>query len=101
MKTEIPFAIESVGRSQIALDSADNAYVVLPYVKVVSATASAGYGDWTLVYDGASAGLKAFGEVTVDRVGLIGSGRETLGVLFQESSSGSTPSAVRVVEFDI
>ncbi|KAF9031485.1 hypothetical protein BDZ89DRAFT_1063878, partial [Hymenopellis radicata] len=101
VKTEIPFAIEAVGRSQIALDSADNAYVVLPYVRVVSATASAGYGDWTLVYDGVGAGLKAFGEVTVDRVGLVGSGRETLGVLFQESSSGSTPSPVRVVEFDI
>jgi hypothetical protein len=98
-KTEITgWPISAVGRSQIVLDKSNNAYVVLPYLKIVSASASSQWTDWSLVYDGKAAGLKCFGEVTVDRERLrIGDG--VLSVFYQESSSGTTPSAVRVVDF--
>ncbi|RDB14879.1 hypothetical protein Hypma_016361 [Hypsizygus marmoreus] len=97
-KVEIPFAINSVGRSQIVIDNADNIYVVLPYVRVVTASKSSGWTDWTLAYDGVAAGLNAFGEVTVDRA-RVASG--VLSVLYQVKSSGTTPSAVRVVDFNL
>ncbi|KAG6860791.1 hypothetical protein C0995_007597 [Termitomyces sp. Mi166 len=90
-KFEIPFPINAVGRSQIVLDSADNAYVVLPFVRIVTASKSSGWTDWTLVYDGAAAGLNAFGEVTVDRARLISG---VLSVLYQVRSTGTTPSAI-------
>ncbi|KAF8651841.1 hypothetical protein AX16_004641 [Volvariella volvacea WC 439] len=95
-KTEIPFALNSVGRSQIVLDAQDNAYVVLPFLRVVSASRSSGYTDWTMVFDGVERGLNVFGEITVDR-SRAGSG--IVSVFYQERSSGTTPSAVRLVEF--
>lgn len=101
VKMEIPFAINAVGRSQIAIDASDNVYVVLPYARVVSASASSGWTDWAVVYDGSAQGLNAFGEVTVDRPGLTASGRKSLGVFYQEKSSGTTPSAVRVLQFNL
>lgn len=101
IKTEIPFPLGAVGRSQIALDASDNVYVVLPYVRVVTASKASGWTDWSLVYDGSAQGLNAFGEVTIDRGALVSSGRGTLAVLYQESSSGSTPSPVRVVQFQM
>jgi len=97
-KVEIPFAINSVGRSQIVIDNADNVYVVLPYVRIVTASKSSGWTDWTLAYDGSAAGLNAFGEVTVDRA-RVASG--VLSVLYQVKSTGTTPSAVRVVDFNL
>lgn len=97
-KTEIPFFINAVGRSQIVLDGADNAYVVLPYVRVVTASKASGWTDWTLVYDGVAAGLNAFGEVTVDRA-RVASG--VLSVLYQLKSSGTTPSAVQLIDFQL
>lgn len=97
-KVELPFAINSVGRSQIVIDSADNVYVVMPYVKIATASKSSGWTDWTLAFDGAAAGLNAFGEVTVDRAH-IASG--VLSVLYQVKSTGTAPSAVRVVDFNL
>ncbi|KAF5377974.1 hypothetical protein D9615_006668 [Tricholomella constricta] len=97
-KVEIPFAINSVGRSQIVMDNADNVYVVLPYVRVVTASKSSGWTDWTLAYDGVAAGLNAFGEVTVDRARV---SSNVLSVLYQVKSTGTTPSAVRVVDFNL
>ncbi|KDR82971.1 hypothetical protein GALMADRAFT_238680 [Galerina marginata CBS 339.88] len=97
-KMEIPFAINSVGRSQIVLDSADNAYVVLPFVRIVTASKASGWTDWTLAYDGVATGLQAFGEVTVDRA-RIPSG--VLSILYQLTSSGTTPSAVKVIDFHL
>ncbi|KAH6888825.1 hypothetical protein BKA70DRAFT_1376770 [Coprinopsis sp. MPI-PUGE-AT-0042] len=94
-KREIPFPIQAVGRSQIALDQNDNVYVVLPYVKVVSASKSSGYTDWTMVYDGQVQGLNAFGEVTIDRARLASG---VLSVFYQVKSSGSA-SAVRTIDF--
>ncbi|KAF5317497.1 hypothetical protein D9619_013171 [Psilocybe cf. subviscida] len=97
-KMEIPFAINSVGRSQIVLDNNDNAYVVLPYVRVVTASKASGWTDWTLAYDGVAQGLNAFGEVTVDRA-RVPSG--VLSVLYQLKSNGTTPSAVKLIDFKL
>lgn len=97
-KMEIPFAINSVGRSQIVLDGADNAYVVLPYVRVVTASKASGWTDWTLVYDGVAQGLNAFGEVTVDRARVPNG---VLSVLYQQNSTGTTPSAVKLIDFKL
>ncbi|KAG9120448.1 hypothetical protein FRC07_004056 [Ceratobasidium sp. 392] len=98
-KVEIPFAIGSFGRSQIVMDASDNIYVVLPFVKVVTASKSSGWTDWTLAYDGVAAGLNAFGEVTVDRPRVKSEG--VLSVLYQVKSSGTTPSAVMVIDFKL
>lgn len=88
----------AVGRSQIVLDSADNAYVVLPFVRIVTASKSSGWTDWTLAFDGVAAGLNAFGEVTVDRA-RVDSG--VLSVLYQVKSTGTTPSAVHLIDFNL
>ncbi|GIG91278.1 BNR repeat-containing protein [Plantactinospora endophytica] len=94
-KVELPVALNATGRSQIVLDAADNAYVVLPYGRIVTASRASGYTDWTLRFDGA--GLSAFGEVVVDRTRVESDG--VLSILYQRASSGSTPSPIRVVDF--
>lgn len=73
----------------------DNIYVVMPFLKIVSASKASGWTDWTTVYKGSN----VFGEVTWDRMKLASDG--TLSVLYQDSSSGSTPSAVRVADFKL
>jgi len=97
---EIPFPIGGVGRSQIVLDRSNNAYVVMPGLKIATATASSKWTDWTLAYDGAAQGLGVFGEVTVDRERLR-SGDGVLSVLYQKSSSGTTPSGVHIADFKL
>jgi hypothetical protein len=93
-KTQIPVALNAFGRSQIVLDPADNAYVVLPYGRIVTASAATDWTDWTVHFDGT--GLDAFGEVVVDR-SRVASG--ILSIMYQDRSSGTTPSAIRVVDF--
>ncbi|KXN87063.1 hypothetical protein AN958_09326 [Leucoagaricus sp. SymC.cos] len=95
-KVEIPFPLNSVGRSQIVLDSADNVYVVMPFVRIVTASKASGWTDWTMAFDGVAIGLNAFGEVTVDRARL-SSG--VLSILYQVTSTGTTPSAVHLIDF--
>ena len=97
-KFELPYAINSVGRTQLVMDSRDNAWAVLPFVRVAVATKAGGWKDWSLVYDGTTTGLGAFGEVVVDRT-RIQAGQDVLSVIYQKTSSGSTPSEVRIVEF--
>jgi hypothetical protein len=94
-KTEIPVALGAFGRSQIVLDAAGNAYVVLPFGRIVAASRASGYTDWTVRFDGA--GLNAYGEVVVDRSRVAAEG--VLSILYQRRSSGTTPSAVRVADF--
>jgi len=93
-KVEIPVALNAFGRSQIVLDAADNAYVVLPYGRIVTASKASGWTDWTLRFDGA--GLNAFGEVLVDRSRVA---EGVLSILYQQRSAGTTPSPIRVVDF--
>jgi hypothetical protein len=94
-KTEIPVPLNAFGRSQLVFDAADNAYVVLPLGRIVAASRASGYTDWTLRFDGA--GLNAFGEVVVDEQRVRAQG--VLSILYQQRSSGTTPSAIRVVDF--
>lgn len=95
-KTEIPYALGATGRSQIVLDSSDNVYVVLPYGKIATASKSSGWTDWTLAF---STSLSAFGEVTVDRLRI--RTENVLSVLYQQTSSGTTPSAIKVIDFKL
>ena len=87
-----------MGRSQIALDSQDNVYVVMPFVRIATASQASGWTDWTMAFDGVSEGLNAFGEVTVDRARIPS---QVLSILYQEQSSGSTPSPVRLIDFSL
>jgi predicted NUDIX family NTP pyrophosphohydrolase len=98
-KTEVPVAMNSSQRSQLVLDAYDNAYVVMPYGRIVAASASSSWTDWTVLYDGTST-LNAFGEVVVDhsRVSIDG----VLSFMYQETSSGTTtPSPLHVIDFQL
>jgi BNR repeat-containing family member len=93
-KMEIPVALASSGRSQLVLDAADNAYVVMPFGRVVTASKASGWSDWTVAYAGS--GLNVFGEVIVDRSRVRSDG--ILSIMYQQASSGTTPSALRVLD---
>jgi hypothetical protein len=94
-KQEVPIAPNSTGRTRIVFDRNDNAYLVMPFGRILAASKASGWTDWTLVFD--RPGMRAFGEVTVDtsRVGSEG----VLSVLYQQTSTGSTPSPIRVADF--
>jgi hypothetical protein len=94
-KTEIPVPLNAFGRSRLVFDAADNAYVVLPFGRIVTASRASGYADWTLRYDAAA--LNAFGEVLVDEQRVRRDG--VLSVLYQRRSTGTTPSPIRVADF--
>ncbi|MFG3003414.1 BNR repeat-containing protein [Streptomyces calvus] len=94
-KTEIPVPLNSSQRTKLVLDRHDNAYAVLPYGRIAGASAASDHTDWTLLYDGA--GLNAFGEVVVDETRIAQDG--VLSVMYQERSSGTTPSPLHVVDF--
>ncbi|MDV7217848.1 BNR repeat-containing protein [Streptomyces prunicolor] len=94
-KTEIPIALNSSQRTKLVLDKYDNAYAVLPYGRIAGASKASGYTDWALLYDGS--GLNAFGEVVIDELRI--KADNVLSVMYQEKSSGTTPSALHVVDF--
>ncbi|MGP4112167.1 BNR repeat-containing protein [Streptomyces sp. 4N509B] len=93
-KREIPFPLRSSQRSQILLDASDNAYVVMPYGRVAAASAASGWSDWRMLFD---EDLGAFGEIVpdYDRVAVDG----VLSFLYQETSTGTTPSPIHVIDF--
>ncbi|GAA2452845.1 BNR repeat-containing protein [Streptomyces glaucus] len=94
-KTEIPVPPNSSQRTKLVLDRYDNAYAILPFGRIAGASAASGHTDWKLLFDGG--GLDAFGEVVVDETRVAQDG--VLSFLYQERSSGTTPSALRVVDF--
>ncbi|MCX5563412.1 BNR repeat-containing protein [Streptomyces sp. NBC_00038] len=94
-KTEIPIALNSSQRTRLVLDKYDNAYAILPRCRIAGASKASGYTDWALLYDGS--GLNAFGEVVIDEMRVSQDG--ILSVMYQEKSSGTTPSPLRVVDF--
>ncbi|MGW1166761.1 BNR repeat-containing protein [Streptomyces sp. NPDC002550] len=96
-KTEIPVPLESSQRTKLVLDKYDNAYAVFPYGRIAGASRSSGYTDWTLLFDGG--GLGAFGEVVIDE--MRAKSDDVLSFMYQERSTGTTPSALRVVEFSL
>ncbi|NEA66371.1 BNR repeat-containing protein [Streptomyces sp. SID12488] len=94
-KTEIPVPLNSSQRTKLVLDKYDNAYAIFPFGRIAGASKSSGYTDWTVLFDGS--GLNAFGEVVVDETRVAQD--NVLSVLYQEKSSGTTPSALHVVDF--
>ena len=94
-KTEIPVALGSSQRTKLVLDKYDNAYAIFPYGRIAAASKSSGYTDWTLLYDGSD--LNAFGEVVIDELRV--KADNVLSFMYQEKSSGTTPSALHVVDF--
>ena len=95
-KMEIPVPLNATGRSQIVLDRFDNAYVVLPFGRVVAASRASNWTDWAVRFDAAS--LNAFGEVVVDRSR---TNDGVLSILYQRRSSGTTPSPIRVLDLQL
>lgn len=93
-KMEIPVAPGAFGRSRLVFDAADNAYVIMPFGRIVAASKASGWTDWTLRFD--AAGLNAFGEVVVDEQRVRSHG--VLSILYQQRSSGTTPSPIRVLD---
>lgn len=91
-KTRLPEPLNAVGRSRLVFDRNDNAYVVMPRGRILAASRASGWTDWRKLFDGA--GLNAFGEVDVDdsRPGVIS-------VMYQQASTGTTPSPIRVIDF--
>ncbi|CAL9626094.1 BNR repeat-containing protein [Streptomyces sp. enrichment culture] len=94
-KTEIPVPLGSSQRTRLVLDAYDNAYAVLPYGRIAAASRDSGHTDWTLLFDGD--GLNAFGEVVVDETRIAADA--VLSFLYQERSTGTTPSPLHVVDF--
>jgi hypothetical protein len=94
-KREVPIPPNSTGRTRILFDRNDNIYLVMPFGRIVTASKASGWTDWTLVFD--RPGMNVFGEVTVDSSRVAGEG--VLSVFYQQRSSGTAPSPVRVADF--
>jgi hypothetical protein len=93
-KMEIPVPLNAVGRTRLLFDASDNAYVVMPYGRVVTASKASNWTDWLIRFDGA--GLNAFGEVIIDHERV--ATERVLSVMYQQRSTGSTPSPLRVLD---
>jgi hypothetical protein len=93
-KLEVPVAPQSTQRTKLVLDRADNAYLVMPYGRIVAASKASGWTDWKTVYN---PDLNAFGEVDVDDSRLASDG--VISVMYQQNSSGTKPSPIRVADF--
>jgi hypothetical protein len=98
-KTEIPVPLNSSQRTKLILDKYGNAYAIFPFCRIAGASKASGYTDWTVLYDGVGAGLNAFGEVVIDETRI---GQDNfLSIMYQEKSSGTTPSALRSLNFSL
>ena len=95
LKTEIRVPLNSSQRTKLVLDKYDNAYAVFPFGRIAGASAASGYTDWKILFDGS--GLNAFGEVVIDELRVRAG--NVLSFMYQEKSSGTTPSALHVVDF--
>ncbi|KAI8909287.1 hypothetical protein DFJ77DRAFT_472013 [Powellomyces hirtus] len=94
VKTELPFRVASPLRSQIIIDRRNDAYVLLPFLRIAKATAKSGYKDWKMIFDGVQKGWKVEGEVTYDRERWAADG--VLSVLFQ-----SNKKVIQVADFKL
>lgn len=86
------------GRSQLVVDSAHNFYVIMPGGRILSASAPT-YTDWAVVFNGITEGWNAFGECLIDRSRVLSDGVVSVG--YQRQSSGTTPSAFCVRDFQL
>ncbi|TQM85002.1 putative BNR repeat neuraminidase [Saccharothrix saharensis] len=94
-KREVPVAPNSTQRTKLAFDRFDNLYLVMPRGLIVAASRASGWTDWTTVFTPTS--LRAFGEVNVDTSRIPVDG--VLSVQYQRTSTGTTPSPIRVADF--
>ena len=95
-KVEIPIPSGSTQRSKLVFDRDDNAYVIMPFGRIVAATKVSGWTDWIQVFGPDQ--LNAFGEVDVDTSRVLSDG--IVSVLYQQKSTGTTiPSPIRVADF--
>ncbi|MFE9746805.1 BNR repeat-containing protein [Saccharothrix saharensis] len=94
-KREVPVPPNSTQRTKLAFDRFDNAYLVMPRGLIVAASRASGWTDWTTVFTPTS--LRAFGEVNVDTSRIPVDG--VLSVQYQQLSTGTTPSPIRVADF--
>ncbi len=94
-KREVPIPPNHTQRTKLVFDRDDNAYLVMPRGKIVAASRASGWADWTTLFDRPS--LAAFGEVNVDVSRVVSHG--VLSVQYQQVSSGTTPSPIRVADF--
>jgi BNR repeat-containing family member len=94
-KVEVPIAPNATGRTRIVMDRNDNVYLIMPFARIVTASRASNWTDWTLVFDRPS--MNVFGEVNVDASRVPSEG--VLSVLYQQRSSGTTPSPIRVADF--
>jgi len=92
-KREVPVAPGSTQRTKLVFDRGDNAYLVMPYGRIVAASKASGWTDWTTLFDRPA--MNVFGEVNVSLAG------DVLSVQYQQKSSGTTPSPIRVADFRI
>ncbi|MFD7654492.1 hypothetical protein ACFV4N_10995 [Actinosynnema sp. NPDC059797] len=96
-KREVPVPPGSTQRTELVFDRNDNAYLVMPRGRVVSAGRASGWTDWAPVFDRPS--MNAFGEVNVDlsRVAVDG----VLSFQCRQRSGGTTPSPIRVADLGL
>jgi hypothetical protein len=93
-KQEVPVQTNSTGRTRIVFDRNDNAYLIMPFGRIVSASKASNWTDWTLVFDRPT--LNVFGEVDVDTSRITAEG--VISILYQQKSTGTTPSPIRVAD---
>jgi len=61
----LPFRSGSAGRTKIAFDAQDNAYVVLPDARIVAASAASDWTDWEIVFEDPA--VENVSELIIDR----------------------------------
>jgi hypothetical protein len=96
-KREVPIPPNSSQRTKLVFDRYDNAYLVMPRGRIVAASKASGWTDWTVMFDRPA--MNAFGEVNVDTSRVATDG--VLSVQYQQTSSGTTPSPIRVADFEL
>lgn len=93
---ELPTTSNSSGRTKLAFDRHDTAYVVLPDARIMAATARSGWSDWRLVF--AANDVANVSELIIDRQRLRKDG--VLTVAYQEPGEPrDAPSAYRIADF--
>jgi hypothetical protein len=93
---ELPTRSNSSGRTKLAFDRHDTAYVVLPDARIMAATARSGWTDWKLVFEARD--VDNVSELIFDRQRLERDG--VLTVAYQEPGvPRNAPSAFRIADF--
>lgn len=90
--------INRAGRPKIVFDSNNNAYAILPNLRIASASAASGWSDWSIVYDADDA--QFYGEPVIDMHRL--QNENVLSVMIQEKGAfPHQPTAIRVLDFQL